>query len=94
MTQEIKCLLVAEIARFIESTPDAIDIQKPLTEIGIDSLQGLQLIVLLERKYGVQIEESDLHHFSTVENIAQFIEQLVIQAAPKTGAATAAERRQ
>ena len=94
MTQEIKNLLVTEIARFVESTPEAIDTQKPLTEIGIDSLQGLQLIVMLERKYGVQIEESDLHHFSTVESITTFIEQLVAQAAPKKVPATAAEHYQ
>lgn len=91
MTQEIRNLLVDEIARFVESTPDAIDIQKPLTEIGVDSLQELQLIVLLERKYGVHIEESDLHHFSTVENIGRLIERLRSEAAPKNGAAATGE---
>jgi phthiocerol/phenolphthiocerol synthesis type-I polyketide synthase C len=94
MTQEITDLLTEEIAKLVESTPEAIDIHKPLTEIGVDSLQGLQLIVLLERKYRVQIEESDLHHFTTVANITKFMHQILTGADSKSDADATAESYQ
>ena len=82
MIQEITNALVAEIAIMTDGAPADIDINKPLPELDIDSLQTLQLIVLLERTFGVQIDESDLQHFSTVSNIAEFVNQRLSSAVP------------
>ena len=87
-------LLVEEIARLVEVPQETIDIDTPLTKIGIDSLHALQLVVFLERNYKVQIEESDLQHFTTVGNIATFINQLLPGAGSQPGIPSTVESYQ
>ncbi len=45
--------------------------------LGLDSIDALELIVLLEKSYGVKIEnpEEGKNIFQSVDSMAQFIEQ-------------------
>ncbi|GKS10746.1 acyl carrier protein [Paenibacillus chitinolyticus] len=48
-------------------------LRKPLPEIGIDSLAVLELVVTLEREFGVRMTEDDLGGIATLEDILTFI---------------------
>ena len=73
-------------ARIIEVTVSLLDstepveeldadafLRKPLPEIGIDSLAVLELVVTLEREFGVRMTEDDLGGIATLEDILTFI---------------------
>lgn len=45
-----------------------------LAEMGLDSLQAVQLLVLLERALNVKLEEGDLQRFDSVRSILSVLE--------------------
>jgi acyl carrier protein len=70
MYTEISSTLQNEIASFLEKSPNEIGLDDSLLEMGIDSLQMLQLLVMLERNFSVHMDESDLEHFTSVHTVA------------------------
>lgn len=58
-------------------SPEDIDPDAPLfdSEIGLDSIDALEIIVLLERQYGVKIssQEEGKKVFHSVRSIAEYI---------------------
>ena len=66
MREEITALLRSEVSRMIELPEESIDDAARLDELGMDSLQALQLLVLLERTYNLQIGEQELQHFTSI----------------------------
>lgn len=83
MYAQITATLQEEIASFLALKPNEIDSQMPLFEMGVDSLQTLQLLVLLERNFSIHMDESDLQHFKTVHSIATLaVERLTEAASP------------
>ena len=58
-------------------SPEDIDADAPLfdSEIGLDSIDALEIIVLLERQYGVKIssQEEGKKVFHSVRSIAEYI---------------------
>ena len=69
MYGEIAITLQNEIASFLDRQPEDIDLHASLIELGIDSLQMLQLLVLLERNFTVHMDESDLEHFTSIHTV-------------------------
>lgn len=58
--EELKLKLKEQIIEYlnlIDLTPDMIDDEEPLfgESIGLDSIDSLELIILLEREYGIKI---------------------------------------
>ncbi len=60
-------------------TPDDIDTDAPLfvDGLGLDSIDALELVILLEREYGIRMEDPKAHKevFKSVRTLAQFIEE-------------------
>jgi acyl carrier protein len=60
-------------------SPEDIDANAPLfdSEIGLDSIDALEIIVLLEREYGIKIssQEEGKKVFHSVRSIAEYILQ-------------------
>ncbi|MFO8066149.1 MAG: phosphopantetheine-binding protein [Bacteroidales bacterium] len=60
-----------------DMSPDDIDEKAPLFNegLGLDSIDALELIVLLEREYGIKMEnpQDGKKVFYSVETLAQFI---------------------
>lgn len=59
-------------------TPDQIDPAAPLFSdgLGLDSIDGLELAIALNRKYGLEIEANDERNentFSSVNALADFV---------------------
>ena len=73
MKEKINQTLKAEISKMIEQPEDSISETTHLAELGVDSLQALQLLVLLERTYKIQIGEEELQQFTNIDCISDLL---------------------
>jgi acyl carrier protein len=78
---DVKAQLKSAISNMTEMPIDKIDEDAHLADIGIDSLQALQLLVLMERTYQVSIAEEDLKHFKSINTLSGFVSRLASKAA-------------
>ena len=77
MIDELKALLIAEL-NLEDLSPDNIDAGAPLFRdgLGLDSIDALELAVIIDRKYGIKIKSSDERNkeiFSSLNALADFI---------------------
>lgn len=69
---------IIEALNLEDMEPDDIDVEEPLfgDGLGLDSIDALELIVLLEKNYGIKIEDpkqgKDI--FFSVKTMAEYIE--------------------
>jgi acyl carrier protein len=70
---------IIESLNLTEMSPESIDENAPLfiEGLGLDSIDALELIVLLERKYGLKLGTADEGKkvLKTVRSMAEFIRQ-------------------
>ena len=68
-----------EVLNLEEMTPEDIDTDAPLLGdgLGLDSIDALELIVLLEKKYGIKLENSaeGKSIFKNVRTIAEYVSE-------------------
>ncbi len=68
---------IIEVLNLTEMTPDSIDENAPLfvEGLGLDSIDALELIVLLEKKYGLKLGTADEGKkvLRSVRSMAEFI---------------------
>ena len=58
---------------------DSMDIHPTSTignDLGLDSLEQVELVMELEKEYGISVPDEDLSYFSTVQEIVDYIEKL------------------
>ena len=58
---------------------DAADITldaKLSTDLGVNSIELADLIMLCEDKFGIEIKDEDIHNFVTVGDVVNYLEQL------------------
>ena len=75
---------------FVEMAPEQIGLDDGLrTVVGLDSVGFVEVRVLCERRFGVQISDEDYtpENFSSIRRLANLIERL--QSSQKTGAKSA-----
>ena len=76
-TYELKSKII-ESLKLQDITPEQIDDDAPLfgTGLGLDSIDALELVVLLEKEYGIVIKdiEEGRPAFRSVKTLAEFIE--------------------
>lgn len=46
------------------------------TDLNVDSLQGLQIVAILEDKFGVTIPDEELDMYTSIRSIVETIERL------------------
>jgi 6-methylsalicylic acid synthase len=81
----------AEVAAAIKSDPGELDLQRPLQEMGVDSVMTVAVRRRLERLYGMPLPATLLWNRPTVSAIAQFLgEKLAPAAAEVPGTPTPA----
>jgi acyl carrier protein len=73
MREEVAREITCSIAHILESDPGNIHQDRSIADIGMDSLQTLQLIVEIERKFGIEMEETDITPLSTVQSLAEVV---------------------
>jgi acyl carrier protein len=68
---------IIEVLNLTEMTPESIDENAPLfvEGLGLDSIDALELIVLLEKKYGLKLSTADEGKtvLKSVRSMAEFI---------------------
>lgn len=76
-TYELKTKII-ESLKLQDITPEQIEDDAPLfgTGLGLDSIDALELVVLLEKEYGIVIKdiEEGRPAFRSVKTLAEFIE--------------------
>lgn len=82
---EIRALIV-EALQLEGIEPGAIEVDVPIFEnprLGIDSVDALELVVALQKRYGVRIDDQNLARevLRTVETMATFVETARAEAA-------------
>ena len=50
-----------------------IDPQKDLASQGVDSLDTLSLLLLIQEKYGIQIPDEDIPKLETLNDIVEYV---------------------
>lgn len=77
LIEQLKRELITEL-NLEEITPEEIDAEAPLfgdEGLGLDSIDALEIILILERSYGIKIENpaEGKHIFYSVRTLADFI---------------------
>jgi len=74
MFEKLKNLLVEEL----RVDPDDIKPEAELAnDLGINSLEFADLTLLCEEKFGITIDDDDLHTFITVADVVKYLEEKV-----------------
>lgn len=73
--------LIVETLRLEGVTPSSIADDQPLFDsgLGLDSVDALELVVAIERRYDITLQGADLERstFATVLSLARFVESKV-----------------
>lgn len=79
MLDELRKLLIEEL-NLEDVTPEDIKDDEPLFEggLGLDSIDALELAIVIERKYGIKIksgDDSNAEIFASLASLAKYIEE-------------------
>ncbi|WP_428032555.1 SDR family NAD(P)-dependent oxidoreductase [Ancylobacter sp.] len=87
-------LLTAELGRILRLPPDSIDPARPLGDIGMDSLMGLELDMEMQRRHKVALPMLGLSSGATLQDVADKVLRKLRPAADIAGHAAPASRIQ
>ena len=72
MFEKIKNILIEEM----QVDPEAITEDAELVnDLGVNSLELADLILLCEEKFDIEIDDEDIHKFITVSDVVAYLEQ-------------------
>jgi phthiocerol/phenolphthiocerol synthesis type-I polyketide synthase C len=66
-------LVKREIGTILRMPPENVDAQRPLQDLGLDSLMGVELMTAVEARFGVNIPVMAMSEVSSVERLAKRI---------------------
>lgn len=76
LVEELKALIIKSL-RLEDVLPGDIDPESPLfgSGLGLDSIDALELVVALEKKYGIRIPDEDVgkEAFASVNALAAYV---------------------
>ena len=71
MFETLKTLLVEEL----QLDPEEITLEAELaSDLGINSIELADMVMLCEDKFGIEIQDSDIHKFVTVGDVVAYLE--------------------
>jgi acyl carrier protein len=71
MFETLKNMLVEEL----QLDPDEITPESELTnDLGINSIELADLVMTCEEKFGVEIQDDDIHKFVTIADVVEYLE--------------------
>jgi acyl carrier protein len=72
MFERLKKILVEELSL----NPDDVTLNAELTnDLGINSLELADLVLVCEDEFGVEFNEDDIHKFITVGDVVEYLEE-------------------
>jgi acyl carrier protein len=73
MFENVKQFLVDDLRK----KPEDVTMEAELVgDLGINSLELAELILVCEEKFNVQIDDDDLHRFNTVGDVVKYLEDI------------------
>ena len=75
--------MILEKVRKIIADQMCIDIEKVqansniLTDIGADSLDVVEMLMIVEEEWGIVVDDDDMRGFSTVQSVVDYIESKI-----------------
>ena len=71
MFETLKNLLVEEL----QLDPDEIKLESELAnDLGINSIELADMVMLCEDKFGIEIQDGDIHKFVTIGDVVAYLE--------------------
>ncbi|MBR7098196.1 MAG: acyl carrier protein [Clostridia bacterium] len=71
MFETLKSILVEEL----QLDPDDIKMESELAnDLGVNSIELADLIMLCEDQFGIEIEDEDIHKFVTIADVVSYLE--------------------
>ncbi len=71
MFETLKSILVEEL----QLDPDDIKMESELAnDLGVNSIELADLIMLCEEQFGIEIEDEDIHKFVTIGDVVSYLE--------------------
>jgi phthiocerol/phenolphthiocerol synthesis type-I polyketide synthase C len=71
LTAAVKDLLKAELGEILRMTPDKIDPDRSVYDMGLDSLMGVELVLAIESRFGIQLSVMALSESPTVSKLTE-----------------------
>lgn len=72
MFEKLKNILVEEL----QLDPEEITLEAELTnDLGINSIELADLVMLCEDKFGIEIEDDNIHKFITIGDVVTYLEE-------------------
>ncbi|RUT07252.1 hypothetical protein DSM106972_025130 [Dulcicalothrix desertica PCC 7102] len=76
----IQAWLTERVAVELKVKADNIDVKRPLTQYGLDSLQSVSLIAALEDWLGCQLSPSILEDYSQIDTLSKFLANILLES--------------
>lgn len=73
MFEKLKTILIEELR--IDEEDITLDAELS-ADLGINSLELADLVMLCEERFGIEIKDDDLHNFVTVGDVVKYLETL------------------
>ena len=75
--EEIATQVIARVAKMQKITPDKIKVDSTFEELGVDSLNGLELLWELEEELEIVIPDDDAREITKVSDVIAVVEPLL-----------------
>ena len=88
MADELAQRVIRCIAETQRLEPEKVTIASSFEELGIDSLDGINILFALENEFGIDIPDEDAQQVRTVENMVEGVRKMVAaktDSGPATG---------
>lgn len=70
---EVEGVLHAEASRLLSRNKDDVDISCPLSDLGMDSMDYVEMTIFIETQFNVSIRPEMLYEYNSIQEIASFI---------------------
>ena len=75
--EQIATQVIARIAKMQKTSPDKISVDSTFEELGVDSLNGLELLWELEEELEIVIPDDDAREITKVSDVIAVVEPLL-----------------
>ncbi len=75
--EQLATQVIARIAKMQKTTPDKVSVDSTFEELGVDSLNGLELLWELEEELEIVIPDDDARGITKVSDVIAVVEPLL-----------------
>ena len=87
MQEELTKIVRKMVVEIAEVDETALQDSQRFAEVGLDSLQAVELLVSIERRFGCEIPQDELRHFTDVASVVQTVYPFVQPSLARTAEA-------